>query len=450
MARANQASSGLPASGWQAATWSLRYPKFRWIFASNLLFFFAMNGQFIVRSYLAYKLTNDNAAALGLINLVVAVPMLVMSPIGGVVADRVDRRKLILLGQALVVANELFVFGMLAGGALEFWHLLASVFMMGAIFPFIMPARQAIVANIVGREGLGNAMALTMGGMNASRIAGPALAGFLIATVDVKATYLVAVLLYAAAMLSMWKAGAGDQRSEPRERKSVLGDLTGGFSFVAKHPGVRSLMLISMVPVLFAQPFQALLVVFAEDVWDAGSGGLGILQAAAGIGGILGSVWVAWRGNPRSPSRLMLTNLLLFGGTLFLFAVSPWFALGIAMVIVADIFANVFQTTNGTAMQLLIPDEVRGRVMSLGMMTFGLTPLGTLPVSAAAEVWGAPAAVAGSAVAMIAVTALAWYLSPSLRGIDRVIAAENGRFGRTTQADRPVELRGGRPAPSQG
>jgi MFS family permease len=137
----------------------------RWMYASNIAFFFAMNGQFVVRSYLAFKLTGS-AFSLGLVNLAVAIPMLFISPFGGVVADRVEKKRLIMTGQALLLANELVVLVLLLAGLLEFWHLLLVVFAMGCLFPFIMPARQAIVANIVGRQGLGNAMALQMGGMN--------------------------------------------------------------------------------------------------------------------------------------------------------------------------------------------------------------------------------------------------------------------------------------------
>lgn len=425
-------------SGWRVATWSLRYPTFRWIYASNLAFFFAMNGQFVVRSFLAYDLTDRNANALGLINLVVAIPMLVISPIGGVLADRFDRRKLILGGQLMVIANELAVATLLITGLLEFWHLLAAVFVMGCTFPFIMPARQAIVANVVGREGLSNAMALTMGGINAARIAGPALAGFLIAGFGAESTYITAIALYVLAVVSMSRVGEV-QDLEEREKRPFRIDLADGFRFVAGNAPVRALMLLSIVPILFAMPFQALLVVFAEDVWHEGARGLGILNAMAGFGGIAGSVWVAWRGDPASPRRVMLANSLLFGGTLFLFAISPWFWVAVALVIVADAFANIFNTANATSIQALIPDAVRGRVMSLMMMTFGLTPLGTLPVSFVAERWGAPVAVAGASLAMVAVIVLLFTLLKSLREIDRDVLL--------AREERPLREGGGR-APS--
>jgi MFS family permease len=395
---------------------SLKHQQFRWMYASNIAFFFAMNGQFVVRSYLAYALTGSELA-LGMINLVVAIPMLVVSPFGGVIADRVEKRRLILAGQSVLVLNELAILVLLLADQLQFWHMLVAVFFMGCTFPFIMPARQAIVVSIVGRQGLGNAMALQMGGMNAARVVGPVLAGFIIALAGVRWVYVVAVTMYAVALFSMSRVS----KSPPVEgvgKKPVLSELWGGMRYVAGDPPVRALMVLSIVPILLAMPFQALLVVFAEDIWHKGSSGLGLLQAAAGIGGIMGSFYVAWRGDTPRRLRLMMTSLLAFAGGLFLFAISPWFLLAMPLVLIADVFASIFTTVNNTAVQLLIPDEVRGRVMALMMMTFGLTPLGTVPVAAMAQAFGAPTAVAIAAVVTAGLSVAIFALSKALRGID--------------------------------
>lgn len=415
-----QAGSG-PRSGWRTGIRSLENRQFRWIFGSNLAFFFAMNGQFVVRSILAFRLT-DSAFALGLVNLAVAVPMLIISPFGGVIADRMERKRLIMTGQAMLLTNEVVICFLLLTGWLQFWHLLCAVSVMGCIFPFIMPARQAIVANVVGREGLANAMALQMGSMNMARVAGPVTAGFVVAVVGLDWMYLVAVTLYLIGLLSMSQIDRcpPDRQAKPR---SVLGDLADGLRYVNGDGSVRVLLLFALVPILLAMPFQALLVVFSEDVWHVGDAGLGVLQACAGLGGIIGSFLVAWKGETPRKLRLLMASALGFGGTLFLFALSPWFLLALPLVLVSDIFASTFNTVNNTVIQVLIPDEVRGRVMSLLMMTFGLTPLGTLPVSAAAEAWGAPVAVAGASLTTVVVSILFFFGSKALRGIDAVHSA---------------------------
>ena len=399
---------------------SLRHRQFRWVYASNTAFFFAMNGQFVVRSYLAFKLT-DSAFALGIVNLAVALPMLVISPFGGVIADRVEKKRLIMIGQALLLLNEVVVLTLLVTNQLEFWHLLIVMFLMGCLFPFIMPARQSIVANIVGRQGLANAMALQMGGMNAARVVGPVTAGLVIAAFGLRWMYLVAVALYLVALLAMSRVDRA-YPVEGQQKKSVMGDLLDGVRYVRDDPPVRILLVLSLVPIMLAMPFQALLVVFAEDVWDVGTTGLGVLQAAAGVGGILGSIYVAWKGTTPKKLRLMMVSLLAFGGTLFLFALSPWFLLALPVVLISDVFASIFNTINNTAIQVLIPDAVRGRVMSLMMMTFGLTPLGTVPISAAAQAWGAPVAVAGASALTIVFALLIYLLSGALRSIDQTSA----------------------------
>lgn len=407
--------------GWRASFNSLQHVQFRWILASNMAFFFAMNGQFVVRSILAFNLTNS-ALALGLVNLAVSLPMLVISPFGGVVADRFERRGLILAGQAVLLLNELAVFVLLVTGRLAFWHLLVAAFTMGCIFPFIMPARQAIVANIVGRHGLANAMAMQLGGMNAARVVGPVTAGFVVAVAGVKWMYLVAVVLYLVALLAMSRI----DRSPPEREtspKSVLGDLWDGIRYVKNDAPVRALLLFSLIPILLAMPFQSLLVVFTDDVWHTGDFGLGVLQAAAGLGGVLGSIFVAWRAGGGSTLRMMMVSVLAFGGCLFLFALSPWFLAAIPLVLLSDVFASTFNTVNNTAIQVLIPDAVRGRVMSLMMMTFGLTPLGTVPVAAAAQAWGAPAAVAGASAVTVVVSIAFFMWSRALRNIDATQAA---------------------------
>jgi MFS family permease len=444
---------GGEAVGWRAATAALHNRQFRWLYISNVAFFFAMNGQFVVRSILAYRLT-ESATALGLVNLMVAIPMLVLSPFGGVVADRFERRRLIMLGQASLVLNEATVLTLLLTGQLTFTYLLASVFLTGCTFPFIMPARQAIVANIVGRKGMANAMALQMSGMNAARVAGPVVAGTVIAVASIEVMYVAALLLYGCALLGMTRV----TRSNPaRERtgSTVFSELFEGLNFARRDPPVRALLVLSLVPVLFAMPFQALLVVFAEEVWHTGSGGLGALQAVAGFGGIAGSVYVAWHGS-NGYLRRMVLSLGVFAVSLFCFALSPWFALALVLIFVVDVAASVFGTVHGTAVNLVVPDAVRGRVMSLMMMTFGLTPLGTLPVSAAADAWGAPAAIATSAVVMAFVSAAIFVFSRSLRDIDQGERARPGRdAGASAHAaaracaqrgrliERRLELRGG-------
>ena len=213
------------------------------------------------------------------------------------------------------------------------------------------------------------------------------------------------------------------------ERRTVFGDMADGFRYVWRHPPVRVLLLFGLVPTLLAMPFQTLLVVFAKDVWNAGEAGLGFLNAAAGVGGLLGSVYVAWSGDSHRRLRLMMASILAFGATLILFSYSPIIWIALPVILLADIFVTVFMVLNNTAIQVLIPDFVRGRVMSLLMMSFGLTPLATLPISWLAERHGAPIVVALSSALMVVFAILFLALSPALRRMDTSTREAEIEFG---------------------
>ncbi|HEX2463665.1 MAG TPA: MFS transporter, partial [Thermoanaerobaculia bacterium] len=298
---------------------SLDLPQFRWLFASNTAFFLAMSGQSVLRSWLVFQITG-NELALGLISALVAVPMLLMAPVGGIFADRFDRRRVVAAGQLLVIGGELAVFALLVSGHLEYWHLLLMEATMGTAFPLIMPARQAIIANTVGRARMTNAMALNMAAVSTTRVVGPALAGFAIARIGIARAYGANVVLYVTALACLH----GVNRALPTgERRSISQSMKEGMRYVGSDRLVRVLLFFGLVPMFLVMPFQNLLVVFADKVWKVGPEGLGLLSAAAGAGGLVGAVAVAWRTDTKGRLRSMMTAAVAFGSLLFLFALSP-------------------------------------------------------------------------------------------------------------------------------
>ncbi len=415
-------------SSWDRLISSLRYQQFRWLYISNIAFMFAMMAMFLVRSVLAYDLTDNNTFAVGIVNLVVGLPMVVVSPLGGAVADRIDRRRLILAVQAVVLVDEALLFFLLFTDQLTFPLLLLLTGLLGVLFPFMMPARQAIVANVVGRRGLGNAMALQMGGMNLTRITGPVAAGALIPLVGMANTYAVALVLYGIGLAAMLRVRPSFP-DDVEDRGSVFGDIVDGFRWVWEHAPVRVLLIFGLVPTFLAMPFQVLLVEFAIDVWHEGEFGLGLLNAAAGVGGLLGAIWVAVGGDSHRRLRLMMASIYAFGATLVLFSYSPtiWYAL--PLILVADVFVTIFMVLNNTAIQVLIPDSVRGRVMSLLMMSFGLTPFAALPITWLSEEYGAPIVLAFSSALMVVLAGIFYLVSPALRRIDTSTREAEIEFG---------------------
>jgi MFS family permease len=414
--------------------------QFRWLFLSNTIFFLAMGGQQVLRSWLVFDLTGSELA-LGLISAVVAVPMLIISPLGGAVADRFDRRTLIAAGQATVVLSEGVVLTLYLTGILQFWHLLVLAGIMGSVFPFIMPARQAIVADVVGRGRLTNAMALNMAAVNTTRILGPAAAGFLIGAIGLGASYGINAALYFVALTTLL-FGVHSSRAQKTGGESVWERVGEGFRYVARERLVGVLLFFGLVPMFLVLPFQSLLVVFAQDIWAAGPQGLGILSASSGLGGVAGAIYVAWRGNSGGRLRTMLFSAVASGALLFGFALSPSFALGVPLVFAASMFVNVFSALNNTAIQVLIPNEVRGRVSSFLMMSFSLPLLGVLPISAVAEHFGAPRAVAGAAI-LAALASLVFYaLSPTLRTLDRALREREHSLSESLETPDPGASQG--------
>jgi MFS family permease len=393
-----------------------RVGAYRWLFVSNMAFYLAMQSQALVRGFLAFHLTGSEFA-LGGVSFAVAVPMLLVSPLGGVLADRVDRRRVIMAAQALVLVSESTVLALYLTGHLVFWHLLASGLVVGSVFPLMMPARQAIVANLVGRERLAGAVALNVTGMNTARVVGPALGGLLIVGDDVRLAYAAGIATYLAALVCLLKVDPARPPEAARAR-SLWSNLLAGFAYLARNRLIALLLLFGLLPMFLAMPFQQLLPAFAQKVWPVGSKGLGLLSATVGLGGVAGSLFVAWRGEARRQLRVQLGSLLGFCGLLAAFCWIPRFWPALAVLFLANVFASVFGTLNSTAIQLLIPDDVRGRVSSFLMMSYSLPLLGVLPVSYAARELGVRSAVSGAALLAVVLGGLFGALSPTLRALD--------------------------------
>ncbi|MGB2694262.1 MAG: MFS transporter [Dehalococcoidia bacterium] len=418
-----------PPAGWRQTFSSLSGNRdFGLLFIGNIGFFFGMQTMIIMRGWLVVEKW-ENAAYLGYIMGVVAIPMLVLAPVGGVIADRVDKRKLMLVGQASLVGTNAIISALILTGTIEFWHLLAVSFISGSAFALNMPSRQALVAMLVPREKLMNAIALTTAGMNASRIIAPPLGGVMIATMGLGPSFVVSTGFYACAFVTTM---ALPEMPPERDREfSFVQDFTNGISYMRRTPLLLGLLLFATVPMMFALPYQTLLPLFAEDVWHVGEVGFGALQGVGGVGGLIGALIVANLDSYPRKSRLLLGGSIAFGACLLLFAVAPWFTLALVFMIGIGFTSMLVMTVNNTAIQMIIPDEMRGRVMSVMMMTFGLMPLGAVPASIAADSVGvAPVVAVGAGLFMTSVLAIFAFI-PSFRSLDREL--QDGRERETAR-----------------
>ncbi|MEX2080479.1 MAG: MFS transporter [Dehalococcoidia bacterium] len=402
-------------SSWRGTFTSLSEPEYAWYFAGNIAFFMGMQMQMLLRGFLAYDLTGT-AASLGIMAAAMAFPMLIASPFGGLVADRVNKRTLLITTQSAAAFASLIIAVLIITDLIQFWHLIAISVATGGLFSFNMPARQALVPLLVPQHKLMNAISLQMGGMNLTRIVAPALGGLLIAPIGIGWVYMLTFVMFGLAVASEFhlpKIGMGTERV----RQSFRTEFTGGFVHIKNDPTLRLLMTMALLMPLFGFPVQQMLPVFAEEVFDNGGVGLGLLASATGVGGLAGAMVSANLDRQPHKGRLMLLGGVLMGGFLLAFGLAGNFVLALVFLGAMGVGQMLFQATNNTAIQTDLPPEVRGRVMAVMMMSFGVMPLGAIPVTIAADSIGAPSAVALSAVAMLVVLALCWAISPRLRNL---------------------------------
>ena len=405
----------LRPSQWGNTFTSLKEPEYAWYFAGNVAFFMGMQMQMILRGYLAYDMTNS-AASLGWIAASMALPMLLAAPFGGVVADRVNKRTLLIFTQSIAAIASLLLAFLIIADMIEFWHLVAISLGTGLVFSFNMPARQALVPELVPQHKLMNAISLQMGGMNLTRIVAPAAGAMLIAPMGIGWVYMLTTAMFIVAVASEFhlpKVGMVGQV----ERKAFKQDFTEGFRYIAKQPTIRLLMTAALVMPLFGFPVQQMLPVFAKDVFHSPEIGLGLLGGAAGVGGLAGAMISANLDNQPAKGRLMFIGGLLMGGFIIAFALSPTLVVAMIFLAAMGVGQMLFQATNNTTIQSAVPPEVRGRVMSIMMMSFGLMPLGVIPVTIAADYIGAPLSVAISAGCLLVVLFLMWGGSARLRNL---------------------------------
>lgn len=394
---------------------ALESMPFRWLVSSLGTFFLAMQGQLVVRSLLAWELTGSEFS-LALVNLVIATPMSIGLLFSGAIIDRVERRNLTIISQSVVLVNELIVLVLLVTGVLEFWHLLATAFVLGVNFPFLMPTRTAMIYSLVGRDKLGNAMALQATSLNIARIVGPAGMGLLIPLISMAGAYLVSIMLYGFSIFAMFMLPKS--YPENKEPKGFFEDVRYSFVYVARNRAILLCLVFGLFPMLLALPIISFLVVFTESIWQVSETALGIMMASVGVGGIIGSLLVARLGDTMKRARVMMFAALIFAVFLAGFSISPIYLMALPILLVANIFSNMSQTLNQTLVQLLADNEVRGRMSSLMMLTVGLTPLGVLPVAYFAEIYGMANTMFVACLMLILVVLAFFMLSPTLRKLD--------------------------------
>ena len=410
------ADAGTLLTGWRRTFSSLRIVPYRWLWFGMLAYFLAMQMDMIARGYLAYDLTG-RATSLGLVWVAWGVPMLLLSLVAGALADRVEKRDLLIVVQAGMAVLSLATAVLIHTGVIEFWQLVVLGVGQGLVWAFAVPARMALVPELVGEEELTNALALNNTAMNGTRIVGPALAGGLIAVplVGMQGVFYLMVLLYVVVSLTLLPI----PRTGPpaRQQAPLLEEMAAGVRYVASRRNLVVLMVMGFVPILLGMSYAALLPVFAKDVHGMESMGLGIMSAFVGVGAIVGSLVIAYFSDYPHRATLALVLGVGFGLALFVFAEAPSFAVALAALSIVGFTFNSYMTLNNSLIFSQADPAFYGRVMSVYMLSWSLMPLATLPMTGLADAIGAPTTVAVAGLVVTAFIAGVAVLYPGYRAI---------------------------------
>ena len=396
-----------------AATFvSLRNRDFMYLWIGTLLMMGGMQMQMVATGYLTYDIT-DSPFLLGLVNAGFAVPMLALALFGGAIADRMERKRVIQLGQGAAGLIALFVAVSITTDTVSWVHLFVASMFLGALFSFLIPARQAIIPSLVGRENLNNAMALSSAAMSITTLVAPAAAGVLYARIGPDGVFVIVILMNLAAVAVTGLIGA-DSRGPTKAGVPMVRDIADGLAYIRGSHLVLILLLMGFATAMLAMPFRFLMPVFVVDIYGRGPEALGLLVSVMGLGSLVGALFIAGMGRWRR-GIVLLAGSFLSGVGLILVGLIPLYVAAVGIMIVLGLGDAVRRSLMMALIMEQVSDEYRGRVMSVFMMSFGLMPLGVLPAALVAEFVGAREAAGMLGFLLLLTTALIFATQRQLR-----------------------------------
>ncbi len=399
---------------------SLKNPVFRLYFGAMAGWMAAMNTKMVARSLLIY-LVSGSATVLGLMALANSIPMLFFSLFGGVLADRVQKKHVLLVGiffsGVIAVATGLCItLGFLGPEHPgSWWILIVAALAEGTVQGLMLPSRQAMIAEIVPQEQLMNAVALNTFEMNLNRMMMPALGGFFIDAFGFDKIYYVMAAMYLVSAIFMIMTPRTSTIS--LRGRGAWGEMKDGFTYVRSQPTILAILGITFFIVLLSSPYMSLLPIFTKDILNVGAGGFGTLISVSGIGALVGSIVLAslpnrWRG------ALLILGSAFLGLALVAFSFSTVWTFSLFMMLFVGLGQTVRMTLGNTLLQYYVDNDYRGRVMSLYMMEFGLTSAGTFVAALCADFIGVQWSVGGLALLLVVICMLTFVFVPRLRNLD--------------------------------
>ena len=395
---------------------ALRHPNFRLLWTTSLINAGSNWLQQVTLSWLAYEIS-DSALIAGMVFGIRSLPSLIIGPIGGVIGDRFERKRGVQINAGYMAVLALGFALLLALGEVKTWHILVFTFLHGTGQALVNPARQALVANTVPREDLMNAIALSSLAQTSMRMVGPAVAGILIAFSGPALNFGIQSVAYVVVFVLTLPLKAPFTELNTRRRDgSMASSFFEGIRYVRGNPTLVGLMLLALVPTLFTTPINlGLIAVFARDALHVDSAGLGLLYSAQGVGAVIGTLALASLGNFRNKGMLLSGAAACLTVAITLYSQVTVFLMALPLLALGTCCFMTYNTINQTIIQMITPDEYRGRVMGLHMMDHGLTPLGSFVFSLLAELYGVRMAIMTAGFCAMIVVALILMLFPAIR-----------------------------------
>ena len=409
------AAAARPPQAARESRWgALAYPNFRRYWLASVALVFGMQFRFIGGGWLVHQLS-DSPFWLGVPGIISAVVTIALTLPAGAMADRVDNQRLLVIGRGLTGATHLALAVVTVAGVVQIWMVLVWAVAAGALAALTGPAQNAILPRLIDRSAMPSAVAYTSAVWNGMRIIGPAAAGIVIAVVGIGQAFFVTAAGFAVSTLLV-----ATLRLEPIARGAIAEHGSGmfeGVRYIFANRVFFATIGLSFFTSIFGMSYVVLLPIFADEILDVGAQGFGFMEAAAGVGALLGTLAIARFGAGRHTGAVMIGAAALFGLWVAAFAGSTLLPLSMALLFAGGFFSAVYLNLGMTTLQLLVPDELRGRVMGVWSLTWFLAAGGGFVAAVAAQLVGAQMAVALGALSVSAFAAFVYLAFTELRTI---------------------------------
>lgn len=372
--------------------------------------------QQVTLGWLVYDITGSSVL-LGMLNGLRALPFLIASPVAGVVADRSNRKTVLMISQYVLMVTTVIMGTLVAAGFIRVWQVFVFTLITAVAWSFVDPVRQSMVPTLVPKEDLMNAVALNSAAFNMTKVIGPSLGGLLIALFGASGNFFVQGAAYVGVLISIHWMVVPANSTEAR-RSSALENLKEGVVYVWSNAAVFALMTSALIPRIIAMPYQILMPVFQKDVLKVGPEGLGILLAAPGLGACLAGFALATLSSRiHRQGIVLIVSLIALGIGMNIFAWTTSFTLALVVLVAIGACQVFYMATTNTMLQVIVPDHLRGRVMSIYMLDRGLMPIGALGAGVSTHWIGAPATVSYMGLAVIVLALIVAWRAPVVRDL---------------------------------